>query len=147
MPTTINDWYTRAIHFKTQWDRADTIASKKPYNPYPVQRNHTNHQNPKVNPYAMDVDSIHIEKLTKEEREKCIKEGRCLQCRKPGHYSRNCTTFQNNNSNPLPYTKTPPKRPQEPRMVAKIEEVLEVQQGEEVSDEEELVAKLYVQDF
>ena len=147
VPTTIDGWYTRAVHFKTQWDRADAIASKKPYNPYPVQRNHANHQNPKVNPYAMDVDSIHIEKLTKEEREKCIKEGRCLQCRKPGHYSRNCTTFQNNNSNPLPYTKTPPKRPQEPRKVAKIEEVLEVQQGEEVSDEEELIAKLYVQDF
>ena len=43
--------------------------------------------------------------------------------------------------------KTPPKKPQEPRKVAKIEEILEVQQGEEVSDEEELIAKLYVQDF
>ena len=147
VPTTINEWYTRAVHFKTQWDRADAIASKKPYNPYPVQRNHTNHQSPKVNPYAMDVDSIHIEKLTKEEREKCIREEQCLRCRKPGHYSRNCTTFQSNNSNPHPYTKTPPRKPQEPRRVAKIEEVLEVQQGEEVSDEEELVAKLYVQDF
>ena len=63
------------------------------------------------------------------------------------HYSRNCTTFQSNNSNPHPYTKTPPRKPQEPRRVAKIKEVLEVQQGEEVSDEEELVTKLYVQDF
>ena len=78
VPTTINDWYIRAIHFKTQWDRADAIASRKPYNPYPVQRNHVNHQSPKVDPYAMDVDSIHIEKLTKEEREKCIREGCCL---------------------------------------------------------------------
>ena len=95
----------------------------------------------------MDVDSICIEKLTKEEREKCIKEGQCLQCRKPGHYSRNCTTFQSNNSNPLLYTKTPLRKPQEPRKIAKIEEVLEVQQGEEVGDEEELIAKLYVQDF
>ena len=93
----------------------------------------------------MDVDSIRIEKLTKEEREKCIREGRCLRCRKLGHYSRNCTTFQSNNTNP--YTQNPPRKPQEPRKVAKIEEVLEVQQGEEVSDEEELVAKLYVQDF
>ena len=61
VPTTINDWYTQAIHFKTQWDRADAIASKKPYNPYPVQRNHANHQTPKVDPYTMDVDSIHID--------------------------------------------------------------------------------------
>ena len=67
--------------------------------------------------------------------------------RKPRHYSRNCTTFQSNNSNLHPYTKTSPRKSQEPRRVAKIEEVLEVQQGEEVSDEEELVAKLYMQDF
>ena len=75
LPTKIDEWYTHAIHFKTQWDRADAIAPKKPYNPYPIQRNHVNHQSPKVDPYAMDVDSIHIEKLTQEEREKCIKEG------------------------------------------------------------------------
>ena len=30
VPTTIDEWYTRALHFKTQWDRADAIASKKP---------------------------------------------------------------------------------------------------------------------
>ena len=76
--TTINEWYTQAIHFKTQWDRVDAITSRKPYNPYPIQKSHTNHQSPKTDPYAMDVDSIQIEKLTKEEREKCIKEGHCL---------------------------------------------------------------------
>ena len=147
VPAMIDKWYTWAIHFKTQWDRVDAITSRKPYNPYPAQRNHTNHQTPKVNPYAMDIDSIQIEKLTQEEREKCIREGHCLQCRKPGHYSRNCTTFPNSNNNPCPYTKTPPRKSQESRKVAKIEEILEVQQGEEVSDEEELIAKLYVQDF
>ena len=94
----------------------------------------------------MDIDSIHIEKLTQEEREKCIKEGRCLWCRKPGHYSRNCTTFPNNNA-PHSNTKPPPRKPK-PRKIAGIEEVLEVQQGEEVNEEEEeLVAKLYIQDF
>ena len=93
----------------------------------------------------MDVDTVRIEKLTKEEREKCIKEGHCLRCRKPGHYSKDCYVFQSNKNNS--YTKTPPKKPQEPRKIASIEEVLEVQQGEEVSDEEELIAKLSVQDF
>ena len=148
VPTKIDDWYTHTIHFKTQWERADAVANKQPYNPYPIQRNHTpSHQNQKVDPYAMDIDSIHIEKLTQEEREKCIREGHCLWCRKPGHYSRNCSTFPNND-NPHPYTKPPQKKTQqEPRKIAKIEEVLEVQQGEEVSDEDELVAKLYVQDF
>lgn len=59
------------MHFKTQWDKADAITHKCPYNPYPTQKNHTqNHQNstPKVDPYAMDV-SVHIEKLTPQERE------------------------------------------------------------------------------
>ena len=55
--------------------------------------------------------------------------------------------FPSNNSNPHPYIKTPPRKPQEPRKVAKIEEVLEVQQGEEVSNEEELITKLYVRIF
>ena len=147
VPTKIDNWYAHAIHFKTKWDRVDAIAHKKPYNPYPIQRNHIlNHQSPKVDPYAMDVDSIHIEKLTQEEWEKCIKEGQCLQCQKPGHYSRNCTIFSNNP--PCPNIKTPQKKSQsEPRRVAKIEEVLEVQEGEEVSNEDELVVRLYVQDF
>ena len=37
IPTKIDKWYACAIHFKTQWDRADAIANKKPYNPYPIQ--------------------------------------------------------------------------------------------------------------
>ena len=57
-PTKVNDWYSWAIHFKTRWDRADAIAHQKPYNPYSVQKNYTSHQSPKVNPYAMDIDSI-----------------------------------------------------------------------------------------
>ena len=140
IPTKIDDWYTCAIHFKTQWERADAIAHKKPYNPYPTQKNHTPiHQssNPKVDPYAMDVNSIHIEKLTQEEREKYIREGQCLWCRKPGHYPRNCSAFPNNT--PCPNTKQFQKKIQpEPKRIVKIKEVLEVQEGEEVSHEEEL---------
>ena len=85
VPTKIDDWYTQAINFKTQWDRANAIAHKKPYNPYPVQKNNTQ-QTPKVDPYTMDVDSVKLEKLTSEDRKKCFKEGQCLQCRKPRHF-------------------------------------------------------------
>ena len=74
VPTKIDDWYTQAINFKTQWDRADAIACKKPYNPYPIQKNNTQ-QTQKADPYAMDVDAVKLEKLTSEEREKCFKEG------------------------------------------------------------------------
>ena len=76
VPTKIDNWYTQAINFKTQWDRADAIACKKPYNPYPVQKNDTHaQQTPKVDPYAMDVNVVKLEKLTSKERERCFKEG------------------------------------------------------------------------
>ena len=140
VPTMIDEWYTRAIHFKTQWDKADAIASRKPYNPYPVQRNHTNHQNPKVNPYTMDVNSLWIKKNSPK--------------KKARNASERATAFDAENPDitqeivPLtPTQKLHQEKSQEPRKVAKIEEILEVQQGEEVSDEEELIAKLYVQDF
>ena len=35
----------------------------------------------------------------------------------------------------------------EPKKIAKIEEILEVEEGEEVTDEEENIAKIYIQDF
>lgn len=34
-------------------------------------------------------------KLTLEEREKCLREGLCLRCRKPGHVARECPNFPN----------------------------------------------------
>ena len=49
-------------------------------------------------------------------------------------------------NNPHYNTKPLQKRTQpEPKKVSKIEEVLEVQEGEEVSDKEELITKFYVQ--
>ena len=54
VPTTIQGWYTRAIHFKTQWEKANTVTTCKPYNPYPTQKNH-NHSKPTPDTYAMDV--------------------------------------------------------------------------------------------
>ena len=66
VPTKIDDWYTRAINFKTQWDRADAVAQRKTYNPYPTQKSQPT-QNTKTDPYAMDVDAVKIEKLTPEE--------------------------------------------------------------------------------
>jgi hypothetical protein len=42
----------------------------------------------------MDVDAIKVAKLTKEERDRCMREGLCLRCRKKGHMARNCPTFQ-----------------------------------------------------
>src|SRR5882762_9617505 len=41
-------------------------------------------------PDAMEVDALKTDKLSKEEREKLSKEGRCFQCKKQGHMSRDC---------------------------------------------------------
>ena len=38
----------------------------------------------------MDIDAVSLFKLTPVERAKCMKEGRCFRCRKPGHNARNC---------------------------------------------------------
>ena len=47
----------------------------------------------------------------------------------------------------IPEQHSSPKYKATPNKIAKIKEVLEVQEGEEVSDEEELIAKLYILDF
>ena len=46
----------------------------------------------------MEVDAIKVAKLSKEEREHCMKEGLCLRCRKKGHVARNCPTFSQGKS-------------------------------------------------
>ena len=44
----------------------------------------------------MDIGNIQLKKLTLAEREKCMKEGRCLRCREKGHLARNCPKAQGN---------------------------------------------------
>jgi Zinc knuckle len=43
-------------------------------------------------PNAMDVD-----RLTVEERDKLLKEGKCFRCRKTGHRAKKCPEEENNN--------------------------------------------------
>ena len=108
---------------------------RRNYTPFTQQK--TNPQTtPKSDPYAMDVDAVKIEKLTQEEREKCFKEGRCLRCRKTGHFSRDCTQFTEHPQQ---------KKPQNPRRVAVVEEEKE----QEFTDKakEFTVGKLMVKDF
>ena len=45
-------------------------------------------------PTPMDIGSVNIiRKLSPAERERMLKEGRCLRCREKGHYARNCPRF------------------------------------------------------
>ena len=44
---------------------------------------------------AMDIDVVHIGKLTLEERKCCIEKGLCFHCCKAGHLSGECPSFPN----------------------------------------------------
>ena len=48
----------------------------------------------------MDVDVVRLKKLTPQEQAKCMREGRCFKCRKPGHDTKNCRTKTDTASNP-----------------------------------------------
>ena len=52
---------------------------------YHNQRDHS-----KRDPNAMDVDTIQVNQLSAEDKEKCIKEGRCFRCQEQGHRSKEC---------------------------------------------------------
>ena len=54
--------------------------------------------NTKRDPNAMDVDTIRVNQLTAEEKQKCMKEGRCFRCQNTGHRSKECPTKKANNA-------------------------------------------------
>lgn len=53
-------------------------------------------QEPKNEPEPMELGNVQLKKLTLAEREKCMKEGRCLRCREKGHIAKNCPKAHRN---------------------------------------------------
>jgi hypothetical protein len=53
---------------------------------------------PKCDPDAMDVDALQVNQLTAEDKQQCIKEGRCFRCQNTGHRSRECPTKRKNDA-------------------------------------------------
>lgn len=47
-------------------------------------------------PTPMDIGNIQLTKLTSEERERCMKEGLCLRCRRKGHMAKECPKGRRN---------------------------------------------------
>ena len=138
IPDTIELWYSKASHFDNQWLKAKAITARS--NPS-YGSNHRNnsgkkkfYQKPSLqkekDPNAMDVDVVH---LSKEDRDRNIKEGCCFNCSNRGHMSREC----------------PNKNKQFPKGVKKVEAKIE----EVNSDEEEgtvaliTAAKVFGKDF
>ena len=48
----------------------------------------------------MDVDTVRVDALMAEEKEKLTKEGRCFKCKKQGHISRKCLEREENKHTP-----------------------------------------------
>ena len=94
VPSKVEEWYSKAIHFQTQWERAEEITQR---NRQPTKGMYYSFSQPTPSkiqdPDAMDVDVIKISPLTPEERKHCIEKGLCFHCRKAGHLSTACPTF------------------------------------------------------
>ena len=96
IPTTLAEWYTKAAHFKSQWDRAKSLKSRHQFSSFNFRTSQPKRESkPPRDENAMDVDltdtaSKGLSKLTNEEREYCRKNGLCFRCRKKGHNSRDC---------------------------------------------------------
>lgn len=73
IPTTVQKWYTQALHFKHVWEKINDIA-KGQGNPF------LTFQEKKRDPNTMDVDAIHLERLTPKEQQKYIDNNLCFKC-------------------------------------------------------------------
>ena len=95
IPTTIQEWYSKAIHFQIQWEWAEEISKR---NQHPIWHSYqpfTPTPSRTKDPNAIDVDVVCVGKLTPEERKRCIEKGLCFRCQKPEHLSGECPSFPN----------------------------------------------------
>ncbi|KIN98737.1 hypothetical protein M404DRAFT_31064 [Pisolithus tinctorius Marx 270] len=112
-PTKITNWYTQAQKFDAKWRKVNKFSRKKEKRTFHPRNSFSEEKDPNT----MDVDGV---RLSKEERDHHIKEGRCFSCGNKGHLSRECPDKG----------KTPQKK------VKKIHKIVEVEE----SDDEEKVA-------
>ena len=99
VPSTIQEWYSKAIYFQTQWEQAEEITKR---NQCPTQHSYqsfNSNTSKAKDPNAMDVDVVHVGKLTPDERKCCIEKGLYFHCQKVGHLSRECPSFSNKKLN------------------------------------------------
>ena len=111
VPTTVEKWYTQALHFKHVWEKTNNIA-KGWGNPFLTFQDNQNNGNQrsipkKKDPNAIDIDAIQVEKLTPEEHLKCFNNNLCFKCRKPVHTTAKCRNpfIEKWNNSPPPLLK------------------------------------------
>ncbi|KIO05726.1 hypothetical protein M404DRAFT_25039 [Pisolithus tinctorius Marx 270] len=112
-PTKITEWYTQAQKFDAKWRKVNETFGRKEKKMFHPRNSFAEEKDPN----AMDVDGV---RLSKEERDCHIKEGRCFGCGNKGHLSREC----------------PDKGKAPQKKVKKIRKIVEVEE----SDDDEKVA-------
>ena len=86
-PTTLPEWYDWAIKIDHNWRRMQMIVGRT-QNSQQKGKNQRKFYFPRReqrDPNAMDIDRLSI-----EEREKLMKEGRCFRCKETGHRANEC---------------------------------------------------------
>ena len=84
IPKTIEEWYTKAIQYDSNYRMAQVLQALD--NPTPKKKAWFN-QNQTKDPNAMDTT---IGALTEEMKAALMKIGTCFRCRKMGHLSQDC---------------------------------------------------------
>ena len=97
-PDDLPGWIEKVQLFHSQKLHIDKLRRNMHYPGFGIQN--TPAPRTSCDPNAMEVDTVHLKKLTPQERAKCMREGRCFKCRKTGHDARNCRTKTDVMSNP-----------------------------------------------
>jgi len=85
IPETIEEWCDKAILFDNNWRRLMTTLGRNPrFNQNNGQDQTYQNSSRTKDPNAMDIDAM------SPEHQKLMKEGKCFNCEKQGHRSRNC---------------------------------------------------------
>ena len=75
-------------------ERVEAAHKRSGNNPMRTKSN--NNSDVSNKPVPMEIGNIQLQKLTKEERDRCMKEGLCLRCRMSGHIAKNCPKGKQN---------------------------------------------------
>ena len=92
-PDSLEGWIMKAKTFHNQKLRIDEIRRGAQPSNFRTPNPSSTRTPPDLN--AMEVDAVRLKKLSPQEHAKCMREGRCFQCRKTGHDARNCRTKTN----------------------------------------------------
>ena len=90
VPTTLKAWIEKAIDFHKQ--KAHIIALKKGQD---LLLSSFSSNSPSIrDPNAMEVDTVHLKKLSPADWACCIREELCFRCCKKGHSTNECWSTQ-----------------------------------------------------